>query len=144
MSMTSGSFSLPYVPTPDNTKQLWSSTIAFGAAPAPAIVNPPNLMQGVTTYNPSAYWLRGVVTYSAGITSNGPATEHCFMVPPFGVDSFDLSAHDQSAGGVAVPSIDSISYELVALGTTTQGSNGLVPLAAIAAPVVCVANFRTA
>jgi hypothetical protein len=125
-------------------KQLYSSTIAFGAAPAPVIVNPPNLMSGVTTYNPTQYWLRGVVTYSVGITSNGPPTEHCFMVPPYGEDSFDLSAHDQSAGGVATPPIESISYELVGLGTTTQGSNGLIPLAAIPNAVMAVVNFRTA
>jgi hypothetical protein len=128
---------------PDTTKQMWSTTVAFAANDVtPQDVNPPNLMQAATTYNLSNEWLRGVVTYEPGITFNGPPTEHCFMVPPRGEYSFDLSSNDLSYGGRAMAPIEAIRYNLVDLGSTSQGSNGLTEIST-PLPVFAVVNFTT-
>jgi hypothetical protein len=130
MGATSGHFTPPYIPTPDNHKQLWSSTIAFDAGSVAAVVvNPPNLMQAATIYNMSNLWMRATVVYPAGVLFDGPPTEHCMLVPPFSSYDFDLSLHDGSGVPGTIAPIESMYFNFVILGTTTQGSNGLVEIA---------------
>jgi hypothetical protein len=86
--------------------------------------------------------MRGTVVYSAGILFDGPPTEHCMLIPPAGEYSFDLSAHEGGGAPGATPPIDSMFFNLVSLGTTTQGSNGLVEVPHPTG-VVCAVNFVT-
>lgn len=145
MSTTSGFFNAST--TPDNTHEVESfvSTIVAGAGVA-QVVNPTQPEQSATVFNYSANWVRGIVTFTTGVTALGGAATRAFLVPPNGTFNLDFSSENDAASAAGVlGSIDSISLAPVAMpvaaGVVEASTLGLA--AAASAGYVAV-NFATA
>lgn len=137
MALSNGSFVLPGIP--DLSKEVESRlvTILAGAGVA-QVVNPAVPMEGVTVYNYSGNWIRGVITLSAGIAAVGTAATRAFLVPPQASYSVDF-ADDGNAGSAvgAIGAIDSISVAPVA----TPIAAGVVEASTLALSAAAVAGF---
>jgi hypothetical protein len=136
MSITNGSFTAPIAP--DLTKEAEGFVVAVAAgAGVAAVVNPAQPEQGATVFNVSNNWIRGTITFTAGVVALGAAATRVFVVPPGGTYSFDFAdegATDSATG--AIGAIDSISIIAV-----TPPATGVVEASTLAAATAAVAGY---
>lgn len=142
MSMTSGSLANSSTPIVDLGKEITAHDVVIPLTNTTQAVNPGQPFDAATVYNlSSVYQLRGVVTLSAGIVSATPAAERCFVVPPLGVFSFDLSdkLNDDATGSIGV--VDKISFQALNVPAGSGLTSARVAPAALASTVVALVNF---
>lgn len=132
MGATSGSFS-PALSS-DLTKEIggWIVDIPAGAGVAQT-VNPAVPFQSFTVNNLSLNWVRGTVTFTAGIISNAVAATRAFLISPNATVSFDLANSDGDNAAGSIDAIDSISFIAVQPGTASAEVSTLVAATAAVA-----------
>lgn len=141
--VTNGSFAAPV--TLDNNKEIGSHYVVIPAATnAAQVVNPAPNQQGATIFNMSAFLVRALVTFVAGINAVGAAATRVVLVPPNGTYSFDLSSPDGDNDPGNIQPIDSISLQVVTAPAATAEASTLTAPASIASAASLVVNFVTA
>lgn len=142
MASTSGSLANSSVPSADLGKEITAHDVVIPLANTAQVVNPGVPFDAATVYNlSSVYHLRGVVTLSAGVTATTPVAERCFVVPPLGVFSFDLSdeLNDDATGSIGA--IDSISFQALNAPAGSGLTSARTAPAALASTVIALVNF---
>lgn len=139
MSTTNGSFSP--VGAPDLSKAAESYVVAVAAgAGAAQVINPVQPQQSFTFFNTTNNWMRGIITYVAGVAGTGTGA---FLVPPGGTYTWDTADHDGDNALGSINSIESISVAPVAIGAATAAAETLSLSAAAVAGVAAI-NFASA
>lgn len=140
---TSGSFTPPNSSAVafDPTKELGSFVVGIPAATnLPQVVNPAVDQQSFTVFNTSSSFVRGTVTFQAGITATGAAATRAFLVPPAGTYSMDFGSDYVDVAG-NIEAIDSIIFVGVTIGTTTAEASTLTAPPTLPALALLVINF---
>jgi len=143
MSTTNGSFSLSALP--DLTKSSAGFAVALGAgASVVSVVDPKEPQQAFTVFNTTSNWLRGRITFVAGITG---VDQQAFIVPPGGTYTWDSADHDGDNAVGSLDAIELIEFDVLDMATVTAGNVVDAPSIGPAAnviPGVFAINFASA
>jgi len=136
MASSAGGFNTPI--TADVRKASASHVSVIPAAGTAQVVNPVAPINAFTAFNVSSKWVRGTITFAAGVTNDGSAATTVFLIPPQGTYSQDYASDSGVTGDV--PAVDSISYVSIATPTASAEASTLAALVANADATV-VTNF---
>lgn len=123
----------------DTTKEVVSYIVAIPAGAGVAqVVNPAVPVQAVMVDNNTSNLIRGLVTFTAGITSATPAAQRVFLVNPGSVVHIDFSDHDGDNAVGSIDAIDSVSFTAVQPGAVTAEASTLAASTAAVAGMMVV------